>query len=334
MRDDTCGSRPARIVSTHIQGAPATLPRSTERRLEFMVAVARAIRRKAWHGLDALVFPAGYLRTDDWLAPASSDLRRAMIDASLGEICAHAIRKLDQSSPGCVLISGIDTNRYRPWGFRGDQALAAFGKDGCLTVVRKIFPTDGDTNEDGRTPYLLDFEDAAGEERFLPLANGDQAILCLCYDSFVFSELARGPTKKLRAMRYQLADLDGWDDLGPEQAWRWLTALRRRIDEHKPRVILNPIHGFDRPGREVFWQRHGLACASSYLSGAMAIGAAHYRTSLPNNHFAMLAARSAPFDHISLGHHRPAYPHSAIESFHFQGSGRDPMNALVQLHEG
>lgn len=334
MLSEMRGSRPARIVSIHVKGSPATRPRSTELRLDFMVTIMRAIRRRGWRALDTIVFPAGYLRTADWLAPAPTTLRRAMIDASVGDICVQAVRKLSEGSPGCVIVTGIDTNRFRPWGFRGDQALAAFNQDGCLAVVRKIFPTDGDTNEYGRAPYLLDHEDALTEDRFLPLPNGDIAMLCLCYDSFVFSELALGPTTKLRAMRYKTAVPDGWDDLTPTESWLWLSDLSHRIRTHWPRVLLNPIHGFDAPGREVLWHRHGLACASSFLGGGLAIGAAHYQRTLPTEGFAMLAATRAPPEQLGLANFRTAYTHAPTDSFSVRGSGRRPMNAFIQLHEG
>ena len=65
MLSEMRGSRPARIVSIHVKGSPATRPRSTELRLDFMVTIMRAIRRRGWRALDAIVFPAGYLRTAD-----------------------------------------------------------------------------------------------------------------------------------------------------------------------------------------------------------------------------------------------------------------------------
>jgi len=237
-------------------------------------------------------------------------------------------------SPGCVLVVGIDTNRYLPWGFRGDQALAAFNEGGCLTVVRKIFPTDGDTNECGRAPYLLDYSDAVGDNRFLPLPSGHNAMLCVCYDSFVFSELALGPSDKLRAMRYRTDNTEAWDLLRPQDAWDLLHDLRRQIALHSPTVVLNPIHGFERQGSDVFWQRHGLAVASSALGGGLAIGAAHYRRALPEPNYSLLSAIDVPANHVGLGANRRAHPSSVVDSFTLHARGHRSLKALIQLYEG
>ncbi|RYZ87124.1 MAG: hypothetical protein EOP04_12415, partial [Proteobacteria bacterium] len=130
---------------------------------------------------------------------------------------------------------------------------------------------------------MLDRADADGMARFVPLPCGRTAILCVCYDSFVFSELALGPTTKLRAMRYRTDPVDGWDNLKPATSWQWISDLRARIGEHRVSVVLNPVHGFEREGSDVFWHRHGLAVASSGIGGGMAVGAAHYRDALPTD---------------------------------------------------
>ena len=335
MTLDPEGARPCRVVSVQISGDTAKRPQTMSHRLDFLVAIVRAIRQQAWGQLDAVVLPAGYLRTDQWLAPLTPEERRHVINASeLGMVCRFAISRLAERSPGCVLVVGIDTNRHRPWGFRGDQALAAFNEGGCITVVRKVFPTDGDTNEWGRTPYLLDRADADGAARFLPLPCGRTAILCLCYDSFVFSELAQGPTAKLRAMRYQTDPVDGWDALTPPQAWRWLQGLRHQIQLHEPTVVLNPIHGFERQGADVFWQRHGLSVASSALRGGFAVGAAHYRLGLPAPDHAMMASLGAPPVHIYQGGRRRAYTAPVVDSFALKHRGNRRLRALIQLFEG
>ena len=329
------GARPCRVVSVQISGDTAKRPQSTTHRLDFLVAIARAIRQRGWTEVDAIVLPAGYLRADLWLAPLTAEERRHAVNTSeLGMVCRFAISRIAERSPGCVLVVGIDTNRHRPWGFRGDQALAAFNDGGCITVVRKIFPTDGDTNEWGRTPYLLDRSDADGAARFLPLPSGRSAMLCVCYDSFVFSELALGPTTKLRAMRYQTDPIDGWDGLKPWQAWDWLQKLDSQIELHRPTVVLNPIHGFDRQGGDVFWQRHGLSVASSALGGGLAVGAAHYRRGLPNAEHAMMAALGAPSTHIQQGGRRRAYTAPAIDSFTLQHRALRGLGSLIQLFEG
>jgi hypothetical protein len=322
------------VVSVNVVGCPALRASSTEVRLDFIVSITRAIRRHGWTNLDAIIFPAGFLRTDHWLATMTASARRTALDQSVvGEVARVAASKLNDGSPGCILVMGIDTHRYQPWGFRGDQAAAAFNTGGCIAVTRKVFPVDGDTNEWGRAAYLLDRQDADGDERFFPLANGQRAMIAVCYDAFALSELALGPTGKLRAMRYRTDPVSGWAEFEPAERHDWLDALRDQIAHRAPRVLLNPIHGFVRPGSCRFWQRHGLASASSYLDGALCVGAAHFKSRLPLPHESWLATAKVPRDHLKRGNLRRSHekrPQDAFELKH-RRTGRCALLRLFQV---
>lgn len=264
------------------------------------------------------------------MAPAD---RRAVLDQSfVGDVARVAASKLNEGSPGCALVLGIDTHRYQPWGFRGDQAAAAFNVGGCIAVTRKVFPVDGDTNGWGRTEYLLDRQDAGGDERFIPLANGEWAMIGVCYDAFAMSELALGPSGKLRAMRYRTDAVEGWAEFEPAERLDWLDALRDQIAQRAPQVLLNPIHGFTRPGSCRFWQRHGLASASSYLEGALCVGAAHFKSGLPLPHESWLASAKVPRDHLKQANLRRSHekrPRDAFELKH-RTTGRRALLRLFQ----
>lgn len=334
MQPKLRGDGTTRIVSVCVRGGPASRPQSTLARYELMSLVIADLRRHGWSHLDALVFPAGFYRSSRWLAPLRSEARREALDhADLGSVCRTAARRLRRRSPGCLVVVGVDTNRYKPWSFRGDQAIAAFDETGCVAVTRKVFPVDGDTNEYERSAYLLDEQDARTADRFVQLPSGRTAVLCVCYDAFVFSELALGPTAKLAAMRYRTDASSGWDYMSRGEAIRWITELKRNVVEQRPTVVLNPIHGFDRPGAEVFWQRHALASASSYLGGAMAVGAAHFVQRLPPRADSTLMAKDVPAAHIGEGVTRASHAGIPLASFVSTVPGRRPLQALVRLYQ-
>ena len=333
MQPSIRAARPARLVSVNLVGSPALICTTTEVRLDLMVSIARAIRRRGWTDLDAVVFPAGFLRTDHWLAPMPSTSRREALDQSIvGDVARVAASKLNEGSPGCVFVVGIDTPRYLPWRFRGDQAAAVFNVSGCIGVTRKVFPVDGDTNEWGRLAYLLDKQDAVSDDRFIPLPNGQWSMIAVCYDAFVTSELALGPTGKLRAMRYRTDPVDGWAEFEPADRHDWLNGLREQIALHAPRVLLNPIHGFTRPGGCRYWQRHGLASASSYLNGALCVGAAHFKSELPRPHQSWLASGNVPLTHLKQANLRRSHEKRPQDAFELKVRNSQ-RRALVRLFQ-
>lgn len=333
MKPSVGVARPARVVSINLVGSPAARDDTTRVRLDLLVAIARAIRRQGWRNLDAIVFPAGFLRSDHWLATLPSSCRRDQIQSSvIGEVATKAAAKLNTTSPNCVLTVGLDTNRHLPWGFRGDQAAAAFNARGCIGVTRKVFPVDGDTNEWGRMPYLLDRQDAEGGERFVLLPNGQRALIAVCYDVFAMSELARGPTGKLRAMRFRTDPSDGWSAMSGPDRWAWMESLKLQIDDHAPRVVLNPIHSFVRPGACLFWQRHGMASASAYLNGALCVGAAQFKSGLPLPHESWLATSDVPARHLGAANHRRSHAKPPLDAFELRvRSYRHPI--LIRLFQ-
>lgn len=76
------------------------------------------------------------------------------------------------------------------------------------------------------------------------------------------------------------------------------------------------IHGFEQPGRDGYWQRHGIARASAAHGGDLVVGAAHFRKGLPAPDMSTLAAYGVPRSQIADGASRRANKlvpaHSAI----------------------
>jgi len=99
-------------------------------------------------------------------------------------------------------------------------------------------------------------------------------------------------------------------------------------------MALACIHNFDAPGRDSYWQRHGIAYASAALGGGLALGAAHFNYTLPAAGSSTLAAFKVRRSHLSAGAHRPAHRHEALASVFIEGDGRDKPRALIRLFEG
>jgi hypothetical protein len=112
--------------------------------------------------------------------------------------------------------------------------------------------------------------------------------------------------------------------------WRQLLASQR-VD-----VALTAVHRFQQPGRDIFWQRHGLATASAALDGGLAVGAAFFTNRLPDGRSrwsSPLAACGVPREHLEHGLHRPArrFEPAAMLTIHGRRNGKP--RALVRLFD-
>lgn len=152
----------------------------------------------------------------------------------------------------------------------------AFAPYGVIGIGQKVWPAEGDTNWDGRPPVVCYPADFSSPHRVVTLANGSRALLCACYDVFGVAEALIGPTARMRYIRYVAAD-QRYDGAGAG-----FVAVRRRLvaewgqllADQRIDVALAAVHRFQQPGRDIFWQRHGLATASAALGGGLTVGAA------------------------------------------------------------
>ncbi len=321
----------ARVVSVCVTGRPAAQERSNDARFELMALIARAISARRWSGLDAVLFPAGYFRSDLWFGPLSGLDRALAFDAEpFGDHSRAMARKLGRRSPGCHVVVGLDTRRSRHR-FSGDQLVVAFDGLGVSGAARKVFPVDGDTNCWERAPYLLFENDPDDPWRVLRLPSGGSALLSVCYDAFALAELRIGPTPKRRALRYFSDETDDWRWCERVVADAYLQRLDDFIEDRRPKINLVAIHGFERPGGELRWQRHGIATASAALNGAMTVGAAHYKHALPYRvENQPLAAARVDERQLWMAAHRPAATFPAVDGFYVKLS-RPRLDALVRL---
>ena len=174
-------------------------------------------------------------------------------------------------------------------------------------------------------------DDYSSSDRFVRLANGNVAVLATCYDLFGMvaqHSSRRCSVRNLRALLTKEGRIGRraaiFKTLSAKAAHDW----RKTLDLYRPRVALAAIHVFRRPGREGYWQRHGIAAASAKLDGGLIVGASHFLERLPHGGKAVLASRAVPKRHINQGTRRRSWSHHPILTIHLD-SGTS--GALVRL---
>jgi hypothetical protein len=160
----------------------------------------------------------------------------------------------------------------------------------------------------------------------------------LCYDVFGVAEAIVGPTVRIRYIRYVAPD-QRYAGTGAEfvAARRRLVAdWGRLLADQQVDVALSAVHRFQQPGRDIFWQRHGLATASAALDGGLAVGAAFFTDRLPDGRDrwgSPLAACSVPREHLSQGLHRSARRFEPTAMLTINGRRKGRPRALVRLFD-
>ncbi len=319
-----------RVAAVCVRGKRCTNLAHNSRRLDLLEKVIDRLNEAAWPGLEAVLLPGGFLRLGRSLADLTFDGRAAVLARTrIGRSLLRQARRLDKAHPGALLVVGIDGENL---GEGDDQFCAAFNPEGVVGLARKIFPTEKDTENPERavTPRLADY-DCPG--RIVTLAGGRRAALNACYDVFGFHEGPDSGSARTRAIRW-LRDggrLVGTKDEGFADLRRTALAVwQTRWREAGVDLALAAVHGFEMPGRDGYWQRHGMACAAAALGGA-AIGAAHFEDCLPEPEASTLVAAGVSKAHLKAGPHRRLYAKPPLESLMIRKGGRSA--ALVRLFE-
>lgn len=308
--------RSPRVATLCVLGRRAMAASSAPSRSRLMTQAADAIAGAAgWQALDALLLPGGFFRLGRFLGPLDYDERKAALEAMPAvQAAIRAAQSLQQASPGCLVIFGADSWSPRRWEY-GDQFCVAVDAAGVVGLSRKIILTERDSIHCRRVyvPYADDYK---APERFVRLRSGHQAVLCSCFDMFGIcgsdSQLAR----RGRAIR----DLH-FGNGSPRIEERGFNLLRefrlalwqRLLDQSQPSVAFAAIHDFRAPGRDGYWQRHGIAVASAAIGG-LAIGAAHFALRLPTLRSSTLCASAVPRRALREGAARGAYRFMPIDS--------------------
>lgn len=310
-----------KVATVCVRGRPA---KDNALRLALLERVAMGISARGWRGLDALLFPGGFFKLAVHVGQLSDTEREAVIaGADFGEACMQACASLDPLSSGVFLIAGVDSVEDAQ-GYREDQLCVAWNKYGIAGLGRKVFPIEDEC--DNMVCYLQDF---GGERRVVTLPSGRAAILCACYDLFGCPEGPEYQTKRTTNIHClgRANDVIGRDhsEFGTIRAQAlegWAGLQRRR----GVTVGFAAIHRFARPGRDVFWQRHGIATASAAMLGGLAAGAAHFDEYLPDPNASTLVSIDVPGVHLGEARHRQAHRQLPADAFSL---GDD---ALVRLY--
>jgi hypothetical protein len=303
------------IAVAAIKGAPVDRAKRNSRRLNLLKCIINDLPLTHARGeLGALLLPAGFLRSKLQLGPLGARARALALEQSpLGEALKELAIEADARGCGALVI-GVDTKPYD--GFGGDQLLVAWGAKGVLALARKVFPSVLDTNGEEKPPYLVFERDADDPWRILTLGDGTKAMLGVCYDAFGWVDCVLGGTSKRAATEFLYDPVIGWRYSTREEL-RSLAIRQAAILSQRDHIGLVAIHGFKRPGRDTYWQRHGIAAASAALGGRLVVGAAHYK-SLPAVRRltrGTLAARDVPRAHLGQGLRRQAHYEPALAAF-------------------
>ncbi|AMJ61510.1 hypothetical protein [Bosea sp. PAMC 26642] len=272
----------SRIVTVSVRGRyQFPLHKMTHRVMLLDYLVEAFSERTDWGDVDAVLLPGGFFRIAQAIGTKPQAERKAILaldDSGLAG--AAGSRLLDEVWPGVTLVIGIDSEPLS--GKRGGDQLVAAWQGGAMTgLARKAFPVRDETNGDAPR-YWASFQDADDPGRIVTLRQGQRALLLACYDAFAVRALHGREFVDLQALRL-IADRAGRiRALKPgerdDHLRRWLAMLRA----FPPDLGLVAIHEFDRPGREGYWQRHGIAGASAALKGAPIVAASHFRRLLPS----------------------------------------------------
>lgn len=301
-------NRPPRLVAVCLAGRTAESVSENKRRISLLKEIVEFVHDQGdWHPIDAIVLPGGLFRLDTPLARKSHDERVKVIEkGSFGRAAMEICRAIDSSTPGVPLVFGVLADG-RASHERPEQACIAINARGVQGIARKIFPTDVET--DGRRFLLQSTADFTSSGRFLELGNGSTAVLSACYDLFGLAEDPKSPSIRTRAIRH-LWDggriIKRGDDGFRELRDQCLAAWRQQLKEKAPDVAIATIHGFELPGRDGYWQRHGIAAASAAIKGGLVVGAANFTRQLPGGETSSLASKRVPKSHLDDPLHRTA----------------------------
>ncbi len=323
------------MVAVHVLGQPHRRADQNDGRARLLGWVTSFLAVADWGRIDAVLLPAGFFTVELALGPMHAADRHAAIDGSeIAFVCRSAAAKL-ATCIGGKLIVGVDTRPYAKR-FKGDQLMVAWEGDAIVGSARKFFPSPLELGRRGRA-YPLFERDFGDAERFLTLGSGHAAVMCVCYDAFAFSERELGPTWKTANLRLSEAGRSPRDEASTPSPQELFDRFGQAVTARTPTVALVAIHGFEQPGRETRWQRHGIATASAGLGGALVVGAAHFRWWLPDEEasdHSTLASLGVGRRHLHEGLTRRARKLPSRRAGFVEVPGSPHLAAVLRLFEG
>ncbi len=317
--------RSPRLATLCVQGQPAASTKDNADRAIVLTELTRILSEQGdWHPIDAILLPGGFFRLARAVGASSFPRRRELIgkERITGSISA-ALAKLDPLSPGLRLVMGVRATPRDP-SESVEQVCLAFDRTGLIGAARKMFPTRG---EGGRRKFMSPcIEDYRSAKRFIELPNGSTALLNACYDLFGVADVGTDTATRRHAICRIIhsrgrtkAGEEGFRAIRDEALSDWAQLLADR----QPDVLLAAIHFFQSPGRDGYWQRHGIATASASTNGALALGAAHFGGCLPDSGSTLAACR-VPRSHLQDGVERQARSLAPLRTLTFEAPNGRP----------
>ena len=288
-----------RIVSACVLGQSLENIHSNAERQKLLQKTIHEIGNRGWSDIDALILPGGFFCLDKYLGSLPYAERvTALENASFHNVCTNSCQYLSHSSPGVIIIIGVDgtTGPEDSNYFWSDQLCVAWNKKGIAGIGRKVFPT----SDDESSHYICYSQDYERDNRIIPLPHGANAILCACYDVFGCAETAERPTSRTSNICNITTGTGAYNinnqrtrherSVFKELRQTCINDFHNLLVTHKVAVGLGAIHNFRKPGRDNYWQRHGIQACSAALGSGLAVGAAHFLEGLPSISKSTLAA--------------------------------------------
>jgi hypothetical protein len=297
-------------------------------------AIAKQLKANPqWQEIDAILLPAGFFSLPHPIGHKSNVKRmRRIQQLHIGQALKAASFSLNQRLRGTALIVGIDSLPLSKH-YGGDQFMAAYVNGEITGLARKAFPVDGDSN--GLHPcYWVRASDAENPYWLITLRNGAKALLLVCYDAYAVRLCHDKRHYDAKALRYQRAKAFRIKSISLKKRDKMLTRWITQITQEKPNIGLIGIHWFKRASGDGYWQRHGIAGASSALNGAPMIAASHFKKALPRYfNLSSLASINVPLEHLAQGNNRLAHRLKPTDGFTLNKSNKDKPQALIRLFE-
>jgi hypothetical protein len=142
--------------------------------------------------------------------------------------------------------------------------------------------------------------------------------LSSCYDVFGIAERPDQPGRRTEILRYVEREgkvIDTGHREFKELRHRCIQQWDLLIRTNRPTASIAAIHNFEKPGRDVFWQRHGIATASAAMGGGLSVGAAHFEIALPDQSRSTLASFGVRRTHLESAGHRKGHALLPLDQF-------------------
>lgn len=281
-----------RITTLCIHGKPSKTKEDNALRFD----IVNNLLSSCEEDLHTIVLPGGMFFHDEALAPLSAQERVEALNMRAD------IQALSEIAGNSLIVSGLDI--YCHDEVHGQYSFA-LDKDGVKAVSRKVFPTKQEVQR-GLSIQAHDFSDTSriveGQDR--------SVILHTCYDIFGSVDALTGKETPSR-----LSHVPAPKEANKSDCYNDYKQVALLAAKGAPIITVN-IHEFAKPGRDIFYQRHGLATASAAFNGAPVFAAAHFEETLPQSAAqSPLAAKGVPTSHIKARFHRQAHALTANEVY-------------------